>query len=524
MRPAALQPVVLAIAEERTVGGVLGGIVQRLAGQDGVALARVWLLAAGDICSTCRMRPDCPDQSRCLHLMASAGTSLDSTQPWAGLDGAFRRVPLGVGKVGKVGASGSGILLHDMSASSAWIAHPDWAAREGMRSFAAQPLVLRGETLGVLAVFSRARIDAAAFGWLRGLADHAAVAIANARAFEEIERLRAQLEAENGYMRTDLREHVGRGGIVGTSPATQALLQQIELVAPTDAAVLIVGESGTGKGLVAHRVHERSRRAERALLTVDCAAIAPELFERELFGHVRGAFAGAEEDRVGRVEAADRGTLILDEVGAIPLELQNQLLRVLQEGEFERVGEGRTRGVDVRVVATTNRDLRAEVAAGRFREDLYFRLSLLTLRVPPLRERPRDVGALVAHFLRQSDARRGGPPRVASRQDLRALERCDWPGNVRELASVVERASILAVDGAPRFELPGSTPGAGPGAHDDVLTAEQWRRRERGNVEAALARSGGRVYGRDGAADLLGVPPTTLASRMKALGIERSAR
>jgi transcriptional regulator with GAF, ATPase, and Fis domain len=520
MRPEGLQGVVLAVAQERRVDVALDRIVRVVAGQEGVALARVWLVDDGDVCATCAMASECPDRSRCLHLVASAGRPTDAAETWDGLDGAFRRFPLGVRKVGRVGATGTGILLHDMSERSTWIARPAWAAREGIRSFAAQPLVFRGEVLGVLAVFSRARIDPDAFAWLRAFADHAAVAIANARAFEEIERLRARLEVENTYLREDAARALGGGGLVGSSPGLATVLEQVELVAPTDASVLVTGESGTGKELVARRLHARRRRASQPFIAVNCAAVPRDLFESEFFGHAKGAFTGAVRDRIGRFEAADGGTLFLDEIGDIPLELQSKLLRVLQESTLERVGEAKTRRVDVRVVAATNRDLRAEVAAGRFREDLFFRLSVFPIVVPPRRERPADVAVLVDHFVGAACARLGRPrPAVGSRV-LRALERHAWPGNVRELASVVERGVILATDGRLRVELPdaGRTP-ASPA--DEVIPAADWRRRERANLEAALARAGGRIYGRGGAAEILGVPPTTFASRLRALGITR---
>ncbi len=527
MRPESLQTASIAVAQERELGVALGRIVRVLAAQDGVALARVWLIEDGDVCATCRMRPECPDQSRCLHLAASAGNPSDPAERWDRLDGDFRRFPLGVRKVGKVGATGAGILLHDMSERSTWIAHPDWARREGIRSFAAQPLAFRGEIVGVLAVFSRARVDAAAFAWLRAFADHAAVAIANARAFAEILHLRARLEVENAYLREDAKGALGGGDIVGTSPALSKVLEQVDLVAPADATVLVLGESGSGKELVAHRVHERSRRASGAFIKVNCAAIPRDLFESEFFGHVKGAFTGAVKDRVGRFEAADGGTLFLDEIGEIPIELQGKLLRVLQEGELERVGEARSRHVDVRVVAATNRDLARDVAAGRFREDLYFRLSVFPIVVPPLRDRPADVAPLAEHFLRRSCARLGRPPLRFSARDVRALERYAWPGNVRELASVVERAAILGRDGRPRIDLDPAAPhpasSSPPGPEDEVIPAAEWRRRERANVATALQRAGGRIYGPGGAAELLGVPPTTLVSRVKALGLAKPA-
>jgi transcriptional regulator with GAF, ATPase, and Fis domain len=523
MRPEAVQAVVLAVAEERRLERVLDRIVEAVAAQSGVALARVWLIEPGDICGGCRMRAECPDRARCLHLVASAGRSR-AGEPWTRLDGEFARFPLGVRKVGRVGATGSGILLHDMSERSSWIARPAWAADEQVRSFAAQPLSFRGQTLGVLAVFSRSRVDAEAFAWLRAFADHAAVAIANARAFEEIERRRAELELENDCLRADAKAALGGGRIVGESAAVRKVLEQVDLVAPTDATVLVLGESGTGKELVARRVHERSRRAARPFITVKCAAVPRELFERELFGHVRSAFPGATSDRIGRVQAADGGTLFLDEIGEIPVDLQARLLPVLEAHELERVGEARPRRVDVRVVAASNRDLAAAVAAGRFREDLYFRLSVFSIVVPPLRERPSDVAPLVEHFLRQSCARLGRPRLAIGSRDLRALERHPWPGNVRELAATVERAVLLATDGRPRFELASTAARTSGVLADDVIPVADWRLRERSNLETALARTNGRIYGAGGAAELLGVPPTTLASRVKALGIQRPPR
>jgi GAF domain-containing protein len=238
VRPEALQSVVVTVAQERRIDRVLDRIVEAVAAQAGVALARGWLTEPGDICEVCRMRTECPDRTRCLHLVASAGRSLEG-DPWGRLDGDFARFPLGVRKVGRVGATGTGILLHDMSERSTWIARPAWAAREQVRSFAAQPLSFRGETVGVLAVFSRSRIDAEAFAWLRAFADHAAVAIANARAFEEIERLRAQLALENDLSpRRREGRSLGGGCVVGESPAIRKVPEQIDLVAQTDATVL----------------------------------------------------------------------------------------------------------------------------------------------------------------------------------------------------------------------------------------------------------------------------------------------
>jgi transcriptional regulator with GAF, ATPase, and Fis domain len=304
------------------------------------------------------------------------------------------------------------------------------------------------------------------------------------------------------------------------------VLRQLELVAPTDANVLVLGESGTGKELIARAIHERSPRSGKPMVKVNCGSIPRELFESEFFGHVRGAFTGAVKDRVGRFQLADGGTLFLDEVGEIPVELQPKLLRVLQEGEFERVGEEFTRHVNVRVIAATNRDLRQEVAAGRFRLDLFYRLGVFPMEVPPLRERREDIPELAAQFVRQACARFHVPePRLPQREIERA-QRYAWPGNVRELQNVTERAVILAAGGALQFELPDSAPAPPdtpsrsailPGR--EVIPDREFRRLEEDNIRAALRLAGNRVSGRGGAAELLGVHPSTLASRLKVLGI-----
>jgi formate hydrogenlyase transcriptional activator len=524
----ALQEILLAAARERIQDRTLGVLVSGLAREPGVALARIWLTGPGDICSECRMRPECPDQSRCLHLVASDGRSLETGESWTRLDGWYRRFPLGVRMVGRIGDERSGdtpVLVADAMQDENWIAHPAWARAEGIRSFAGQPLVAGGITMGVLAVFSRETIGADDFRSLRVFADHAAATIANARAYEEIVHLRERLQRENEYLRGEVDRALALGEIVGESPALRALLQQLALVAPTDAGVLISGESGTGKELVARFIHEHSRRAARAMIRVSCASIPKELFESEFFGHVKGSFTGAVKDRVGRFELADGGTLFLDEIGEIPPELQSKLLRVLQEGEFERIGQATPRKVDVRVIAATNRDLRAEVRQGGFREDLFYRLSVVPIEVPPLRERIEDVEPLALHFARAASEKYGLPTVPLSRPQLDVLRAHAWPGNVRELQHVIERATIMA--GAGRVDF-GSLLGGGParegadvGVRDELIPLPRLKRLEAASIRAALERSRGKTYGPGGAAELLGVKGTTLASRIKALGIEK---
>jgi transcriptional regulator with GAF, ATPase, and Fis domain len=519
----------LDMAREHVLPDLLQLVVGRLAASPRVALARVWLVQKSEDCTGCPMMSECPDRSLCLHLAASAGRSAaDPRVEWTRLDGAFRRFPLGVRKVGRIAAYGEPIEAPDLWPDPpAWAVEPNWMRAEGVAGFGGQPLVHRDKVLGVLAVFARGPIGPECMDWLRTIADHAAAAIATARAFAEIDVLRKRLEAENEYLREEVTRAGAFGELVGQGPALGAVARQIDLVAPTDSAVLILGESGTGKELVAREVHRRSKRAGKPLVKVNCAAVPRELYESEFFGHIRGAFTGALRDRAGRFELADGGTLFLDEVGEIPLELQAKLLRVLQEGELERVGEERTRRVDVRVIAATNRDLRAEAEAGRFRQDLYYRLSVFPVELPPLRKRPEDIPILAEHFLTLSARKLGRPAPRPTLAAVRQLQQYPWPGNVRELQHVIERALIIS-DGAHLvIELPVGY--AAPAReirrpplpdHDDrVLTDAEVRRLEADNIRAALRRASGKVSGPGGAAELLGMKPTTLASRIKALGL-----
>jgi transcriptional regulator with GAF, ATPase, and Fis domain len=340
-------------------------------------------------------------------------------------------------------------------------------------------------------------------------------------ALAEVEQLRKRLEQDNEYLQEEIRLQTDHRGIIGQSAAMQNTLRQIELVAPTEASVLITGESGTGKELIARAIHGASKRSHRPLIRVNCAAVPREMFESEFFGHAKGAFAGALRDRPSRFELADGGTLFLDEIGDIPLELQGKLLRVLQEGQFERVGEARTRRVDVRVIAATNRDLAVTVREKRFREDLYFRLNVFPIECVPLRERIDDIPPLAQHFLKAAANKlRIADPRLTE-GDMRRLTQYSWPGNVRELQNVIEHAAILSRNGRIRIDLPsGGMRAAGGRSETSVLLTEDERRdRDRANILAALEACSGKVFGPGGAAELLQVRPTTLASRIKTLGI-----
>lgn len=518
----------LDMPQERSVKGVLHLVAARLTDRPHTALIRIWLLNPIDIRTVC---PPCWEpglEGDFLYLVASAGNPINSPgEDWERLDGKFSRFPVGERKVGKIASTGQPIEILDIEKDSDWIARPDWATREKIRGFIGQPLICEAETLGVLAVFTRNIPSQEEVQWLRMVADHAAMSILNARAFEEISRLRQRLQLESDYLRQEIVEARAMGEMVGQSDALKKIVRQIDLVAPTDANVLILGESGTGKELVAREIHKRSHRQQGPLLKVNCASIPADLFESEFFGHVRGAFTGALKDRAGRFEAADGGTLFLDEVGEIPPPLQSKLLRTLQEGQFERIGEERTREVDVRILAATNRDLEAEVASGRFRHDLYYRLNVFPIEIPPLRKRQDDILPLANLFLKRAADKFSRPLLRLTQANLKALQQYDWPGNVRELQNVIERAVIVSEGDRLKFDLkrrkiekPHPDNAVFP-EKLEVLTAEQLRELERRNIEAALMKCGGKIYGPFGAARLLGLPPTTLSAKVKKLGIRK---
>jgi DNA-binding NtrC family response regulator len=346
----------------------------------------------------------------------------------------------------------------------------------------------------------------------------------------EIEPLKNQSAQEHSFSKSELRGETSFSEMVGKSTALRRVLREVDLVAPSDASVLILGETGTGKELIAGAIHQRSRRSDKPLVRVNCTSIPKELFESEFFGHAKGAFTGAIRDRAGRFEAANGGTLFLDEVGEIPPELQAKLLRVLQEKSYERVGEDRTRHANVRIVAATNRDLQREVAAGRFRQDFYYRLNVLPLTVAPLRDRKEDIPLLAMHFIDLSVKEFGCARPILTRLGLEILQKYNWPGNIRELRNVIERAAILAQGGPIAFDVPVNGTSIDLAALKQTsnereeakfLTEAEIRRRECENIFVVLQKTGWKIKGADGAARLLGVKPTTLISRIKRMGLVR---
>jgi len=347
-------------------------------------------------------------------------------------------------------------------------------------------------------------------------------------AYQEITQLKEQLELERDYLRDEIKVTSDFGEIIGASQALKRTMEQIEAVAITPANVLILGDSGVGKEMVARAIHDKSDRANKPLVKVNCASIPKDLFESEFFGHVKGAFTGAHRDRIGRLQLADGGTVFLDEIGEIPMAQQGKLLRALQEHEFERVGDDRTIKVNVRVVAATNRDLVAEVKNGQFREDLYYRLSVFPIEVPPLRERVEDIAPLAQHFLERTCAELGRDHLSLSKQQVDLLRRHSWPGNIRELKNVIERAVILSKGSRARLDLAmlGDTYVTAPATtmaidEADFVTDTAIRQLEKENMIAVLHHTNWQIWGNDGAAELLGLKPSTMTYRMKAFGISR---
>ena len=542
------------LAQERSLDGLMEKLMGACTTLPEFARAELWLIEKGDICPRCPQRAQCPDQTRCLHLVAGCNNPVSGSGRAAScFYHSDERIPLGFGIIGRIATTGKQTEVQDLDKDLGELSNPEsrrlltrlksppsaknlgersgieWLRSEQTRGFAATPVSFRGEILGAIALFTRINAPKEGRVWRQVFADYIGAAIANARAFEEIQRLKGQLEMQNAYLQEEVVEAKAFGELVGQSQALRHIVSQIDLVAPTEASVLILGESGTGKELIAHEIHNRSLRKDKPLVRVNCASIPMDLFESEFFGHARGAFTGAIKDRAGRFEAAEGGTLFLDEIGEVPLDLQSKLLRVLQDKRYERVGEDRTRLADVRVVAATNRDLKQSVAAGRFREDLFYRLNVFPVQAPPLRERLEDVPLLARHFVELSVKELCCPKPRLTRAAITKLQNYHWPGNIRELRNVIERAVIISRGGALDFDLPASEPAMVPHpparqeseTGPEFLTEVELQQRERENLLVILEKAHWKIMGRDGAAELLGVKPTTLMTRMKKMGLQR---
>src|SRR5277367_6749780 len=413
------------------------------------------------------------------------------------------------------------------------------ASAEGLKAACNIPLVNRGRVLGILSILrtTETPLTPEDVDFLSRASGPIAIAVENALAYREISELKDKLAQEKLYLEEEFRSEMGFEQIIGNSATLKHVLQQVETVAPSDSTVLLLGETGTGKELIARAIHDRSRRKQRTLVKLNCAAIPTGLLESELFGHEKGAFTGAINQKIGRLELANQGTLFLDEVGDIPLEIQPKLLRALQEQEFERLGSTHTRKVNVRLVAATNRDLEKMVADKEFRSDLYYRLNVFPIRIPPLRERREDIPLLVSYFVQKHAKQMQKCIETVPAAVMKGLTNLEWPGNIRELENFMERAVLLtrgrSLD-APLAELRKTSKEHSPdilqqvkqvaekrihSPSDKTSVVDEHARKRRDEIVQALTTSKGRVGGVDGAAARLGMNRTTLLSRMKKFGI-----
>jgi formate hydrogenlyase transcriptional activator len=512
----------MAVTSELSV--LLNSIASALAEHTGASFVRVFLYQTDRECDVCRARgttdPAWQDVKR-LHLHADQGglrgawadhhaLSLDSPSPPTNV--ARQRKPFLTNDL--VGAAVQGGMPQEIV---------QFYESVGAIAAGARPLEFRGELMGVIGMISRRPFDPEEFELLGIFADQAAMAIKSAHLFAKLARYRERLQIENAYLQEEIRIEHGFEDIVGQSSALRGVLKKVKQVAGVDTTVLLTGETGTGKELIARAIHALSPRKDRPLIKVNCGAIPQGVVESELFGHERGAFTGALQRRIGRFELADKGTLFMDEVGELPLDTQVKLLRVLQEQEFERLGGGRSITVDVRLVAATNRDLDIEVSDSRFRADLYYRLNVFPIRVPPLRERPEDIPPLVRHFLAHFQRKLAKSVRGVTPEGMQRLMAYPWPGNIRELQNVLERACVLArgpiIDVAAALgQTDRPAPDPASVVDERIVTLDEHEQRQ---IRRALERADGKIHGPGGAAALLGLNASTLRSRMEKHGMTR---
>ncbi len=453
-------------------------------------------------------------QENCLKIVNYAGSyQRDDYTPLG------RRLELNDSPAGLAFGARRPILRRDLEVERR-TSSEERAYGHGFRSICALPLVVRGLSIGAITVGSlnRGQYSESDADFLMEVASQIAIAVDNLRAHEETEALKSRFQAEAVYLQEEIKTEHNFEEIIGQSAAIRTLLKKLEQVAPTDATVLIHGETGTGKELLARAVHDRSRRKGRPLVKVNCGSIPSGLVESELFGHERGAFTGATQQRIGRFELANGGTIFLDEVSELPVDTQVKLLRVLQEGEFERVGSSRTIKVDVRVIAASNRNLQEVVRSGAFRADLFYRLNVFPLEVPALRDRREDIPLLVNFFLGKFGKSLGKEIRGAAQASMERLLQYSWPGNIRELQNVIERAVVLTKQ--PIVQIDDSVLRK-ENSHEELSGIDSLENVERSHIIRALRETGWVIHGKKGAAELLGINPSTLRSRMEKLSIKR---
>ncbi len=521
-----LRRVTADLAGNQRLDDVLAAITRGLRHTGRVAGAGVQLYLTDEECPVCRRDPPpVPSLDRRLHIVA-----VDLERPIE-VPAIMHATELGAATPGRAAQERRTMLVRDLPGeerrsdprnrtSAAAREAAEFFEREGLAAGAFFPLFVDSTLLGVVSAFAHAPIGPEEAAYLEVFALQAGTLIHNAQLFDELEALKERLSQENAYLDVAVREEAGFDAIIGQSRALRRVLAMVRRVAPTDTTVLLTGETGTGKELIARAIHDASPRAGHPMIKVNCGAIPAGLAESEFFGHERGAFTGAQQRRIGYFELADRGTIFLDEVGELPPDMQVKLLRVLQEHELKRVGGEQSIRVDVRVLAATSRDLAADVRAGRFRSDLYYRLNVLHIHVPPLRERREDIPALASHLATLASRRLRREAVGLSAASLDRLVQYDWPGNIRELQNVIERACVLSP--GPMIEIPDPSEGALiPAPEPEAEAPLNLAAAERQLLLRALARAGWRIEGRGGAAELLGLKPSTLRWRMRKLGITR---
>jgi formate hydrogenlyase transcriptional activator len=502
---------------------VLQSIVNAPIDRGDAVLVRIFLLMNDHECAVCRERIERQEEKstteRMLHLVAAGGVARE-------IGGIFHRFSVdSLLPAAELVRTRQSFLLEDWRtidrfANDQRIA-PLWHSI-GVVGVAGYPLEVHGELLGSIGYLAQRVITREEFEVLGIFADQAAMAIKSAQLFADLARYKDRLQVENEYLQDEIRADSGFDNIIGESAALRAVLRKVRQVAGVETTVLLTGETGTGKELIARALHDGSPRKDRPLIKINCGAIPQGVVESELFGHEKGAFTGAIEKRIGRFELADKGTLFMDEVGELPLDTQVKLLRVLQEQEFERVGSTKSVKVDVRLIAATNRDIETEVAEGRFRADLFYRLNVFPIRIPPLRERPEDIPLLVQYFLAQFQRKMAKSFKSMDPRSMDQLQRYAWPGNIRELQNVIERACVLASGPVVALaETLRATVSATPAGGSSAIPASimPLEDSERAHIRRALSAADGRIHGPHGAAEILGINPSTLRSRIQKLGI-----
>jgi PAS domain S-box-containing protein len=477
---------------------ILRGCTEAIVRHLDAAFARIWMLNK--------------DESM-LELRASAGL-------YTRLDGSYSRIPIGDLKVGLIAREKKAQFTNNVM-NDPRVNDKRWAKSNGMVAFAGHPLVVEDRLIGVVALFARSALSESILNTLASVADTIAQGIERKRAEEEIQVLKDQLYKENIALREEIDKTSMFEEIVGTSPPLKDVLTRVSKVAPTDSTVLITGETGTGKELIARAIHKRSGRASRVFVSVNCAGIPPALVASELFGHEKGAFTGALQRRIGRFELAEGGTIFLDEIGELPAETQIALLRVLQEREFERVGGGRPLRTDIRLIAATNRDLKAAIAGGSFRSDLFYRLNVFPIEMPSLRARRQDIPLLAEYFIHRYGGKMGKRISRISNESLQMLQSYTWPGNIRELQNVIERSVIICESEALTVDESWFAGQTLESSSSTQPLAQKLAADEKTTIEAALAEARGRVSGPSGAAVKLGLPASTLESKIRALKINK---